>query len=81
MPAFKPFAGFSPNCWAVRVQTEHWALASRMAIDEVKINKKTNFFIPAASQEMWVERDVIFGLKTQGRLLAVSYQLLEDAKV
>ena len=25
MPAFNPRAGFSPNCCAVLVQTEHWA--------------------------------------------------------
>jgi len=27
MPALRPLAGFSPNCCAVRVQTEHWAVA------------------------------------------------------
>jgi len=26
IPAFKPLAGFSPNCWAVLVQIEHWAI-------------------------------------------------------
>lgn len=27
----RDFAGFSPSCWAVREQTEHWALASGAA--------------------------------------------------
>ena len=27
MPEFIPAAGFSPNCWAVLVQTAHWAAA------------------------------------------------------
>ena len=39
MPAFSPFAGFSPNCWAVRVQIEHWASAV------VTMNKKASIKI------------------------------------
>ncbi len=43
IPAFNPFAGFSPICWAVLVQIEHWALTGeykkRLLIrsDKIKI--------------------------------------------
>ena len=48
MPAFSPLAGFSPNCCAVRVHTEHWADAvTALARDKKKITKiKLHFLIP-----------------------------------
>ncbi len=36
IPAFKPLAGFSPNCWTVFVQIEHWACVLLI----IKIEKK-----------------------------------------
>jgi hypothetical protein len=40
IPAFNPLAGPSPNCWAVRVQIEHWAFVSSEAMLKQK-RKKT----------------------------------------
>ena len=34
MPAFNPFAGFSPNCCAVLVQIEHCARAGEKMKNE-----------------------------------------------
>ncbi len=51
MPAFKPLAGFSPNCWAVFVQIEHWASAiplPKMEKKEMKNNMMNAFFIVIA---------------------------------
>jgi len=47
MPAFKPLAGSSPNCSAVRVQTEHWAFAEECRILKLinSINVMKSFFI------------------------------------
>lgn len=50
MPAFNPLAGFSPNCWAVRVQMEHCAvLSAGRCSNKMRENIKTvnHFFIPA----------------------------------
>src|SRR5438477_10831818 len=47
MPLFKPFAGFSPNCWVVLVQIEHWA-DERIVHNKQRImnrNMKNNFFM------------------------------------
>ncbi len=55
MPEFIPFAGFSPNCWAVFVQIEHWADTS-MADKEKRRKKtdfKTHFFIAKKFQQMY----------------------------
>lgn len=52
MPAFKPLAGSSPNCSAVRVQTEHWASAEtyRRLKPMSNINMMNSFFIDNESK-------------------------------
>lgn len=45
MPEFNPFAGFSPNCCAVRVHTEHWASTLTEESRKVKNKKKKNKYL------------------------------------
>ncbi len=48
IPAFKPLAGFSPNCAAVLVQIEHWASVipfPKMEKKVMKNNMMNAFFI------------------------------------
>lgn len=42
MPAFKFFAGFSPNCAAVRVQTEHCAVAEKCSAVSAQKRRRRN---------------------------------------
>lgn len=47
MAVFNPWAGFSPSCWAVFVQTEHWAaaLAAIKWVRKKKTNMRKKYFI------------------------------------
>jgi len=47
IPEFNPFAGPSPNCWAVLVQMEHWAEESLANSEKRVMNNKISphFFI------------------------------------
>lgn len=48
MPEFMPFAGFSPICWAVLVQMEHWAEAlfpQKPAVSRQMPNTSTPLFM------------------------------------
>jgi len=42
-----PFAGFSPSCWVVLVQMEHWADTLSENSEKLTMNKiiSTHFFI------------------------------------
>jgi len=49
MAEFIPWAGFSPSCWAVFVQTEHWAptFAAEKSVREKDSSMRKKYFIAA----------------------------------
>ncbi len=54
MPVFKPFAGFSPSCAAVRVQIEHCASTGDATTATMKRNMSSRkiFFIMFAAAKI-----------------------------
>jgi hypothetical protein len=53
MAALSDLAGLSPNCWAVRVQMEHWAFTLGVASPRQRTSANARIFLDVDVFAIW----------------------------